>query len=168
MRRATLLLVVGTLIAGCTARQGRFAGGRYFSRDLVYMVGELPDTWQRGDMPTADVAFDNADLGATIYVDNSCRRYADASLHVLANHLFFGFEDIDILEQEILEMDDREALRRVAEARLDGVLVKVGVTVVKKNTCIFDLVVISPKDNFDSAYFDYAGVVDGFFVEHCP
>jgi len=168
MRRTLPLLLTLTILAGCSHRQGRFAGGRYFSKDLVYAVGDLPEAWQRGEMPTADVSFVNADLGATIYVDNSCHRYADASLHVLANHLFFGFEDIDILEQQILEMDDREALQRVAEARLDGVLVKVGMTVIKKNSCIFDLIVVSPKDSFDSAYFDYVGVVDGFFVEHCP
>lgn len=168
MRRTLPLLLVLTLLVGCSHRQGRFAGNRFFSKDLQYAVGSLPESWERGEMPTADVAFVNEELGATIYVDNSCRRYADASLHVLANHLFFGFEDIDILEQQILEKDDREALQRVAEARLDGVLVKVGVTVIKRNSCIFDLIVVAPKDTFDPAYFDYVGVVDGFFVEHCP
>jgi len=161
------LVLTLTALAGC-ARGGRYTEGRFVSRDLVYRADGLPDAWDIGAHPGADVSFVRRDLGATIYVDNSCTRYRDASLHTLANHLFFGFEDVEVLQQDILQLDGREALRRVAEARLDGVLVRLGITVLKKNNCIFDLVLISEHGSFDAAFADYLELLESFQVERCP
>ncbi len=168
MRTPVLLLLSLTVLGGCAHQGGRFADGRYTSRELSYRLGELPSTWRVDDLRTADVAFYNRDLSASIYVDNSCRRYTDAGLNALANHLFYGFEDVDIRSQEFFELDGREALRRVARARLDGVLVLLGITVVKKNTCIFDLVLVAPRDQFEEAFADYEELLEGFAVERCP
>ena len=161
------LLLMLTALSGCT-RGGRFTDGRYVSHELVYRADGLPTDWNLGSHPGADVSFVRRDLGATIYVDNSCTRYRDATLHTLANHLFFGFDDVEVLQQDILEIDGREALRRVASARLDGVLVRLGVTVIKKNNCIFDLVLVSSDDSFDAAFEDYLVLLENFHVERCP
>jgi len=162
---AILILVLGS---GCSATHGRAAGGRYVSRNLVYQVGDLPGGWREGDPAAADMAFVHGGLGATIYIDNSCRKYRDASLNVLANHLFFGFEDVDVLRQDIRGLDGREALVRVAEARLDGVLVRLAIAVSKRDSCIFDAVLIAPKDSFDPAFEDFEALLMGFHVERCP
>jgi len=156
-----------TLISGC-ASTGRVVGGRYTSRQLVYSVGDLPVGWLPGSASAADMAFVHHERGATIYIDNSCKRYRDASLNVLANHLFFGFEDVEVLRQDIRAVDRREALIRVAEARLDGVLVHLGIAVLKRDACIFDAVLVAPKDNFDPAFTDFEAMLDGFHVERCP
>jgi hypothetical protein len=168
MRTPILVLLGLTMLGGCAHGGGNFADGRYTNRDLTYRLGELPSGWRVDDNKTADVAFVHREMSASIYVDNSCRRYTDAGLNTLANHLFYGFEDVDVLSQEYFELDGREALRRVARARLDGVLVELGVTVVKKNTCIFDLVLVAPRDRFDRAFEDYTALIDGFAVELCP
>lgn len=168
MKRLVFLLICLSLVAGCSHRSGKYRDGRFTSKDTAYVLGSLPDGWKVDAGEPADVSFASDDFDATIYVDNSCRRYSDASLNTLANHLFYGFDDIEVFSQEIFELDGREALRRIATARLDGVLLRVGVTVVKKDTCIFDLMLISPKDTFDYAFSDYEGLLDGFHVERCP
>ncbi len=162
-----LLLALATL-AGCSHRRGNFADGRYSDGETVYVVGELPSPWMQASRQPADVAYARLDVGASIYVDNSCRRYKDATLHILANHLFFGFDDIEVQSQELMEIDGREALRRTVSARLDGVAVVLGVTVIKKNNCIFDLVLVSPRDAFEDTYEEYVEFVDAFHVERCP
>lgn len=161
-------LLVVVLLVGCAHGEGRYSGGRYQSKELEYRVGDLPDGWRVGSRKPADVAFFLRKRGATIYVDNSCRRYTDASLTVLANHLFYGFDEVEVLEQETFELDGREALRRIVLARLDGVRVQLGVTVLKKNHCIFDLVLLAPRGEFDGVYPVYEDFVDSFEVVRCP
>lgn len=167
MRHLIAALLLLTLSSGCSTT-GRVSGSRYSSRHLTYQVGDLPVGWMPARAAAADMAFLHRDRGATIYVDNSCRRYRDASLNVLANHLFFGFEDVEVLRQDIRAVDDREALVRVAEARLDGVLVRLGIAVLKRDNCIFDAVMIAPKDSFEPAFVDFESMLDGFHVERCP
>lgn len=167
MRYLIAALLAVTLSSGC-ATTGRVSGGHYTSRHLAYQVGDLPVGWMPGRAATADMMFVHRDRGATIYVDNSCRRYRDASLNVLANHLFFGFEDIEILRQDLRLLDNRQALIRVAEARLDGVLVRLGIAVLKRDNCIFDAVMIAPRDGFELAFTDFEAMLGGFHVERCP
>lgn len=168
MRKLGWWWLVAVLFVGCAHGEGRYTNGRYSSKDLEYRVGDLPDGWRLGSRKPADVAFYLRKQGATIYIDNSCRRYTDASLDMLVNHLFYGFDDLEVLEQETYVLDDREALHRIVRARLDGVLVQLGVTVIKKNNCIFDLVLLAPREHFDDVYPAYEDFVDGFEVIHCP
>lgn len=168
MRKLATLLILLATLSGCAHRRGNFDDGRYSDGETAYQIGELSGQWILASRQPADVAFARLDLGATIYVDNSCRRYRDATLHILANHLFFGFDDIEVQSQELMEIDGREALRRTVSARLDGVAVLLGVTVIKKNNCIFDLVLVSPKDAFEDTYEEYVEFVDAFHVERCP
>ncbi len=163
---AALTALAAAPVPGC-ATSGTFRDGRYTSREATYVVGDLADGWRYTGTSPGDVAFANDRWDATIYVDNSCRRYTDASLHTLASHLFYGFDDVEVLEQSTFELDGREALRRVAAARLDGVRVRLGITILKRDHCIFDLVVIASPTSFPDAYEDYEGLVRGFSVEAC-
>jgi hypothetical protein len=168
MRKLVPLLILLIAGFGCAHSRGSFTDGRFADGELEYRVGALSGHWVVASRKPADVAFARPDLGATLYVDSSCKRYRDASLNVLANHLLFGFDDIEVLGQELLEIDDREALRRVVSARLDGVRIQLGVTVIKKNNCIFDLVLVAPQEAFEDAWDDYVPFVEDFRVDSCP
>ncbi len=168
MRKLVPLLFLLLLGSGCAHSGGTFADGRFTRGDLEYRVGPLPGHWVLASRKPADLGFARPDLGASLHVDSSCERYRDARLNALANHLFYGFDDIEVLAQELLEIDGREALRRVVSARLDGVRVQLGVTVLKKNSCIFDLVLVAPPEVFEDAWDDYVPFVDDFRVDRCP
>jgi hypothetical protein len=168
MRKLVPLLLLLAMGLGCTHARGSFADGRFTDGLLEYRVGPLSGHWVVASRKPADVAFARPDLGASLYVDSSCQRHRDAKLNALANHLFYGFDDIEVLSQELLEVDGREALRRVVSARLDGVRVQMGVTVIKKHSCIFDLVLVAPQAAFEDAWDDYVPFVDDFRVDSCP
>lgn len=157
------LILLAAVLAGCTA--GRYGGGVYANRWTRFRIEEPGDGWRRVRTRGAGVAFRNEGLGAAIYVDDSCRQFEDAPLPVLANHLFFGFTEVEVEEVREMVLDRRAAHRRVVRGRLDGVRVRVAATVMKKGHCVYDLVYISPPETFERGLAAYEAVVRSFRVE---
>ena len=130
---------------------------------MSYRAGALEAPWTPARDFTADFSFYNSGIGATIYGDTSCgKRYEDAPLTVLINHLVLGFTDVATVSQQERELAARGAMERVATGSLDGVTVSLALTVLRKGPCVFDLVLISPPDGFESSLTDYRAFVDGF------
>lgn len=174
MRSLALLLVA--LLAGCatTGGSGGLQNGWYVqavelegprgrgSVTLRY-TAQLPEGWEQGPADPGDFAFYRPSLGATLYADTSCgRRYHDAPLNVLANHLMMGFEDVADVTQADLVLDHRAALERTATASLDGVPVQIGLTVLKKGPCVFDLVYVGHPDHAEEGLAAFRTFRDGF------
>jgi len=178
--RLALLLVVVTLVgaaSGCaTVRRGSWQGswwvqsiqiedpdGRGRTVEVRYETGDLGSGWSTASAPPGDFAFYNRDLTATVYADTSCgKKYQDAPLTVLSNHLTMGFEEVKVVEQTTLELSGRAGLERLSAGAIDGVSIRVGTSVIKKGPCVFDLVVISGPNRFDDALTDYRRFRDGF------
>jgi hypothetical protein len=130
---------------------------------VSYRAGALGSDWKPNRDYTADFSFYNLRLGATIYGDTSCgRRYEDAPLTVLINHLVLGFTDVQTVSQTERELASRGAMERIAHGRLDGAPISLGLTVVRKGPCVFDLVLIAPPTGFEESLIDYRTFVDGF------
>jgi len=176
--RLFLPLAAGALLlfaSGCATTQGSFESGWFVrpiklegpsgssSQTLLYRTGPAPSGWGEGDAPPGDFAFYNASLGATVYADSSCgKKYDDSPLTVLSNHLTMGFEEVEQLEQSEGELSGRGSLERISSARLDGVPVRLATTVVKKDICVFDLILIARPEGFEAALSDYRTLRDGF------
>jgi len=169
------LLAVAALAAGCAAggasnraeyRDGWWsrAVGEGDRKLLVsYRGGEVTSDWETARDHAADFSFYNPRLGATIYGDTSCgKRYEDAPLTVLINHQVMGFTGVETVSQTEQELAARGALERIATGRLDGVPVSLGLTVIRKGPCVFDLVLISPPAGFERGLADYRAFVSGF------
>jgi len=184
VRRALLTAAAVALLAaplaGCaTARSAGWVGswwvqsvsirhpdGSTGAQEVRYRAGDLGSGWEDGPAPPGDFAFYNPSLGATVYADTSCgRKYDDAPLHVLSNHLTMGFEDVERRSQTELELSGRAGLERLSAARLDGVPVSLATTVIKKGPCVFDLVLVSTQDGFERSLEDYRRFRDGFDAE---
>ncbi len=133
---------------------------------VTWITGTPGAPWERDSARTADMAWRNPRLAATIYVDTTCgNKYDDVPLTVLVNHLTFGFENPVTEEQVELDLAERGALRRVFSARLDGRPVKLASTVVKKGPCIFDLVYATAKpDRFAEGWGAYEAVLEGLAI----
>ncbi len=183
MRRAALLgllVVLAVPVTGCktTGSSGRWSNGWWVrpvhvegpeSKHIVglrYRAGDLGRGWSEASAPPGDFAYYNSSLGATVYADTSCgKRYDDAPLTVLSNHLTMGFEDVEIVAQTELELSGRAALERIATGGLDGVDVGLASSVVKKGPCVFDLILVSAPSSFEAALRDYRRFRDGFDAE---
>jgi hypothetical protein len=163
------------LASGCATTNGSFKAGWFTrtihlegpagrsSQTLRYRTGPAQAGWGIGPAPPGDFAYYNASLGATVYADSSCgKKYDDSPLTVLSNHLTMGFEDVEQVDQSAGELSGRGSLERISKANLDGVPVMLATTVVKKDICVFDLILIARPDSFEAALADYRSLRDGF------
>lgn len=131
-----------------------------------YQLGDPGDGWRAVPSGGADQAFRNPDLAATIYTDSNCGpRYEDRPLPDLAKTMLGGVADLKAPPtfEEVRQLDGREAYVARRPGRLDGVDVELGVVVLKKNHCVYDLVLIAPPgQRFDDAWASYELLVAGF------
>ncbi len=178
MRTAPLLLAaILSFASACATTQGAVRDGWFHRKvtvkdedgehrfDVAWKTGHPGRAWADAGDKAADFSYWNSEIGATIYGDTHCGDlYDDAPLTVLANHLFFGFQSVKTLSQEEAKLGDRAAVQRVSTGTLDGKPVQVGVTVVKKGPCVFDMVYIAAPHTYSQASGDYGAFVAGFDV----
>ena len=128
-----------------------------------YVVPAPVGDWSRVRPGGADKAWFNRNLSATIYFDSNCKeRFEDGTLSALLTHLTFGMVQNDPLREDSMTLDGRDALLRVYDGKLDGVEVRVGAVVTKKNMCLYDGLYIAPPSRFEDGWGQFVEMVSGF------
>lgn len=158
MRAPLLAAALSLLLPACaSSRQARRLEGRY-------QVGEPGDTWSRVRSGGADKAWFHEGLSATIYADSNCAtRFDDRPLDKLAQSVVYGIATSpSALRSESRTIDGRDSHLRVVDGRVDGVVVRVGVAVLKKHECVYDLLYLAPPTTFDSGWDAFEQVLAGF------
>lgn len=146
-------LFVG-ISAGCGAQ---FDGRVYHGDGYSFTIAPRPAEWQPMQVTGAALAFEERDFGGQILVNGRCDRDADdAPLRSLTQHLFILFTEREIVSEETVPFDGREAMRTSMNAKLDGVPRRFLVWVLKKDRCVYDLLYVAAPENFDrgAARFD--------------
>lgn len=155
-------LALSLLLAGCGGKSAHKLEGRY---DL----GAPGAGWSRVRPGGADQAWVNEALGGAIYADSNCgERYDDAPLAKLLDSLTMGIAAGEPVRQEARTMDGREAMIRVSDGALDGVRVKVGAAVAKKDACVYDVIYVAPPDSFDAGWDAFEAVLGRFHTRGGP
>ena len=72
------------------------------------------------------------------------------------------FTERDLLSQEVVPFDGREAMHSVMLAKLDGVPKKFDVWVLKKDGCVYDMYLIAEPARFDAGVGEFRKFVSGF------
>lgn len=182
MPRIAAGLLTLALLAGCATSRGSGGwshgwweqaipidgpDGANHTMVMRYRGADLTEGWAPAAAPPGDFAYYNERLGATVYADTSCgKRFDDAPLTVLSNHLTMGFQDVETETETLLTLGGRDGLERVSTASLDGVRVALASTVIKKGPCVFDLVLIAAVPGFEESLRDYRSFRDGFDAEY--
>ena len=158
---AALLTIA--LAAGCGGG-GTLAGQEYRDEEARYRIGAPPSGWERLDVEEQnDLAWSEDDLAAVIQVNASCDPDLDVRLDVLRAHLLFDFTEEEVLSEELVPLDGREALRTHVVAKLDGVLREMVLIVLKKDGCVYDFALVAPRgDAFARARPVFERLVAGF------
>ena len=153
------LVFLALLVTACGPKQSKEARKSH----LQYVVPAPSGDWVRVKPGGADKAWFQSDLSATIYFDSNCKeRFEDGTLSDLLTHLTFGMAQDEPLREESMTLDGRDALLRVYEGRLDGVQVRVGAVVTKKNMCLYDGLYIAPPSRFEDGWGSFVEVLSGF------
>lgn len=129
-----------------------------------YGVGPLAGDWRQGKVGKYKVLVLYSDQHrSTIESDAFCdQSFNDASLQVLTNHLHTGISEKKALSETPLMLDGRAALRNVVQGRVDGVKIVLDSVVIKKDSCMFDFVLISPPAEYPQAVGDFESFFKGF------
>ncbi len=132
------------LLSGCGATA--FDGHVFRQGDIAFRVGPVPPAWHPIDVDGALLAFRDDTDTATIAINGRCGLDGDdVPLEALTHHLFLHFTDRKLVRQEQLELDGRAALRTELSASLDGVPLQYRVVVLKKDTCVYDFMLMGPN-----------------------
>jgi hypothetical protein len=162
MRRLLRPLLFAAVLgaAGCGAG---LTGDIFHGDGYAFRIGVLPEGWQRIDVTHTALAFRDARDGGTIAVNGRCGVDGeDVPLAALTQHLFIRFTDREILEQAVVPFDQREAMRTVLTAKLDGVPMQFDVWVLKKDGCVYDLAFMAAPPRFARGAAEFERFVHAF------
>jgi hypothetical protein len=153
-------MIAALSICACGAA---FDGTTYRAKGIAFEVPPPPESWQRIDVSHAALAFRDVASDATIAVNGRCGQDApDVPLASLTQHLFRQFTDREIVTQEVIPFDQREAMHTLLLAKLDGVPKKFDVWVLKKDGCVFDLIYLASPDRFGAGIDQFQRFARGF------
>lgn len=127
-----------------------------------FFVGPLPYGWRRSLTGQAKAAFVNKINDQIIMVNVVYAPNRRAGLTALRNHLLFDITSRNIIEQESMEIDNREALWTIVEGRLDGARIKMALLVVRIDDWVYDMAYVAVPENFDKNLEDFKQFIKTF------
>ncbi len=154
-------------LSGCAHTE--WDGRTYANDGMRFQTGPVAPGWRSIEPGYARLAFRDAARDLVISVNGRCGRDSDdVPLQALTQHLFLYFTDRQILKQETLTLDGREALRTELSAKLDGVPRRFVVYVLKKDGCVYDFVLIATPSVAASSIQEFDQFVFGFSTKAHP
>ena len=158
MSRLLPFWMFSVVLSGCWAfgSDGSRLEGRY-------RLDAMERPWTSVDPGGADFAWWHRPSGATIYADSNCEKgFSDSSLERLASAQSAAIDDSQQISLREHRLADRDALTAVYSGQVDGVPVVVSTTILKKDRCIYDFVMVAPVSADDSLSADYDSLVASF------
>lgn len=158
-------ILAAVMLLGCakTVPASRSQAKNQKKLEGRYKVGTPGEGWSKVKPGGADKAWFHKASGATIYFDSNCKeRFDDGKLPALLSHLTLGIARGEPTRQEELMMDGRAALIRRQAGLIDGIQVQLGAVVTKKNSCLYDGLLIASPGTFESHWATFTAVVAGF------
>jgi hypothetical protein len=148
---------------GC-ATTGAIQDGVYHGEQASYRIGPVSSDWTSVTVNKQnDLAWHNETKGAVMHLDSDCDSGLDIPLTALRSHLMIGFTEREVIIEEVVPMDGREALRTHFTAKLDGVPRDILLQILKKDNCVYDFALIAPAGpSFDEAVADFDRMLAGF------
>jgi hypothetical protein len=162
-RRLGTWLFLGLIAMGC-ATTGTVQNGVYRGEQTSYHIGPVGSDWTPVTVNQQnDLAWHNETKGAVMHVDSDCDPAQDIPLTALRSHLMIGFTEREVIEEEVVPMDGREALRTHFTAKLDGVPRDILLQILKKDDCVYDFGLVTPPGpSFEEALGDFDQMLAGF------
>jgi hypothetical protein len=156
-----LALLVAVVCGGCGGPS--YDGRVYRGEGFAFQLPPAPPQWKRVSHSHAALAFVNERHEATMMFNGRCGVGGDdVPLIALTKHLFLQFTERDVHSQEVVPFDDREAMRTLMTAKLDGVELKYDAWVLKKDGCVYDLLYFAPPAGFEPEHDTFLQLVRDF------
>lgn len=163
---AAFVLLVAATSTGC--QTPKVAAGAYRDSDVHYTLAEPGAGWSRVNIGDANGAWFNEELSSALLVNSHCQGVKDAPLEALARELTIGMTEREELKARKFTLSRREAFETELTAKLDGVPRHLVVLVLKKDGCVYDVVLDANPDNVERARPAYEAMRDSLDVQARP
>lgn len=167
MNRLFQISLIFVLLAmGACLSRGLRKDGLYVGKYSEYRVGRPESPWRQVSLRDGgDISYFNPNLGATMLVSSYCKGVKDSPLTALTQDLLIGMTEQRLVEQGPIQISGREALVSEMSAKVDGVEQFIKIMVVKKDNCVYDVVLSSDPQDFREAKPAFDAVLGGFYIE---
>ncbi len=156
------LSVLVSMLLACGASVA-FDGETYRDAQVAFRVPRAPSEWRPVKVSDAKLAFRDDTRGASVLVTARCGIPSDdVPLQSLTGQLVMGTTEREYLSEEVIALDNREAMHTVLRAKLDGVKMSYDVYVMKKDGCVYDLVYVAPPEQLESGKATFEAFCTGF------
>ncbi|RMF92576.1 MAG: hypothetical protein D6736_03260 [Nitrospinota bacterium] len=147
------------LITGCATSSGLLVE-RWYMNDAKGIIAPLPgEYWELVSQNGTRLAFRHRVSSAGILLNTTCGRDEHLSLPLLTRHLFFGFEQKEILEQEEVKIQGIPALKSLLRAELQGMPLQIASYVIRYRSCVYDFVYYAHPQDFATGLPDFERMV---------
>jgi len=111
---------------------------------------------------TVDLAWQNTKNGNTIAYLSECNPKTDPSLKAMEAENLAALTNVEIVETNDTNYNEREALISTVNGQVDGVEVRIRQVIFKKNGCNFTLSYVGRRKFFDKDEKTFKLFVEGF------
>lgn len=119
-----------------------------------YKLAFQSPQWKRINPGSADHAFQNTSSNSIILLNSLCHKYESTSLKHLISNMLGGLDQVSIIKEERMTYAKRDSLRRFVTGKTDGVPVYLIIQTVRKDSCIYDFILISADQDLQSSDID--------------
>ncbi len=133
---------------------------------LVEPIRTLGPEWMPVQIKGSEQAWVIPGEQSSMLIDSQChKRDQDVPLNALTAQLTIGMSDQTLIEQKKIQFQDREAMVTTFELRVEGVKQKMRTLVLKKDGCVFDVVMSTPPEAFEKRLPDFEKIQQLFTLE---
>lgn len=157
------LICAALLLNGCRST-GSLRDGVFQGHGVRYRVGDPGAGWQKNSLPDADIAWIYGDGLASLLINSRCVGTKDVPLEALASQLLIGMTEQDQISAVREQRSGREALETTSNARIDGVLQVWKSYVLKKDGCVYDIVLVADPQSLNQVLPGYEATKQLFDV----
>ena len=144
---------------------GRLFGDVYKKDSTSYRIGELSSDWKRANIDYGDLFFTNKNKTAAITVNSTCdTAKVNYSLSALSGSLLIGIKGKKLVDREVINIDNEEALFSVYDSTVEEDQLKIATAVFTKGECVYDFSYTNISDNFDQYFNDFIEFLGSFRV----
>ena len=135
------------------------------NKKAIYYFGNPGNNFMPLNIKGTKKAWVSKDFDATIMLNSTCDHVENVPLKSLLGHLLIGMTQRKILKQVTKPFAKREALESTILAKLDGVPRKMQVLILKKDQCVYDLILSSAPKSFNEHIVSFNNVIGDFEVQ---
>jgi hypothetical protein len=110
----------------------------------------------------ADVSFQSKSTASIISLNSACRQgkdYENKDLKTLTNVLLLGSSGVTHRDESDVMVSGTSALQTTIQGVIDGESIKLRTVVLKRQTCVYDLVYVARPQTFETQLEDFSHFV---------